>query len=410
MRRAASHAAPQRFEHGLAAQRHRLDRRGAVGDAQHADDVEAAAARAGHRARAPERGGRRLGEDRVGEPAVAGRCGRRRARRRAHARRRRSARAARARRRGRSAPSPRRARSPTARIALGGGADRLDDLGEPVGLGRAPRAGPRRSCTRRPSRSEPRATSSSASMAARAPATSPAVSSASQRARWSAAATSPSGSLDAVERLERHAVEVAGLLVGEPLHRAVGGARGTRRRPCPRCPSDAHSNQWYARSARRASGSPAIGGAPRAARRSCGAAGPASASRARPAAPGGRARARTGSGPGVPAPRRRGRRCSASAISSTSSAPRTCSTSARSKRRPDDRGHRRARRWRASDEARQPPAGGLPHAFGQRARLPSAARSPRRGAAPRSGRTGCRTVTSASSRPRARSVLPTAAR
>ena len=42
------------------------------GDAQHADDVEAAAAGPGHRARPPERGRRGLGEDRVGQPAIAG--------------------------------------------------------------------------------------------------------------------------------------------------------------------------------------------------------------------------------------------------------------------------------------------------------------------------------------------------
>ena len=65
-------AAAQRFEHALAAQGHRLDRRRSLGDAQDADDVEAAAAGAGHRARSPQRRQRRAGEHGVGAAAIAG--------------------------------------------------------------------------------------------------------------------------------------------------------------------------------------------------------------------------------------------------------------------------------------------------------------------------------------------------
>ena len=65
-------AAAQRFEQGLAREGDGLDRRRALGDAQHAHDVEAAAAGARHRARTPERGERRAGQHRVGAAAVAG--------------------------------------------------------------------------------------------------------------------------------------------------------------------------------------------------------------------------------------------------------------------------------------------------------------------------------------------------
>ena len=69
-------APAQRLEHRLAAQRDRLDRRRPAGDAQHPDDVEAAAARPGDRVRAPQRGRRGPGEDRGGPTAVSGGAGR----------------------------------------------------------------------------------------------------------------------------------------------------------------------------------------------------------------------------------------------------------------------------------------------------------------------------------------------
>ena len=65
-------AAAQRFEHALAAERDGFDRRRALRDAQHAHDVEAAAAGARHRARSPERRERRAGEHGVGAAAIAG--------------------------------------------------------------------------------------------------------------------------------------------------------------------------------------------------------------------------------------------------------------------------------------------------------------------------------------------------
>ena len=52
-------AAAQRFEHPLARERDGFDRRRALRDAQHAHDIEAAAAGARHRARTPERRERR---------------------------------------------------------------------------------------------------------------------------------------------------------------------------------------------------------------------------------------------------------------------------------------------------------------------------------------------------------------
>ena len=110
-------APAQRLEHRLAAERDRLDRRRALRDAQHAHDVETAAARARHRARSPQRGQRRAGEHRVGAPPVAARAARRRARGRARPRTRRSRRAARARARAPSAPSPRRRRRPPRRAS-----------------------------------------------------------------------------------------------------------------------------------------------------------------------------------------------------------------------------------------------------------------------------------------------------
>jgi hypothetical protein len=72
MRRAASVRPAQRLEHGLAAQRHRLDGRRPLGDAEDAHDVEAAAAGARDRARAPQRRQRRAGQHRVGAAPVAG--------------------------------------------------------------------------------------------------------------------------------------------------------------------------------------------------------------------------------------------------------------------------------------------------------------------------------------------------
>ena len=70
-------AAAQRLEHALAAERHGLDRGRALRDAEHAHDVEAAAAGARDRARSPERGERRAGEDGVGAAAIAGAARRR---------------------------------------------------------------------------------------------------------------------------------------------------------------------------------------------------------------------------------------------------------------------------------------------------------------------------------------------
>ena len=63
-------ASAQRLEHGLTAQRDGLDRGRALRDAQHAHDVEAAAAGARDRARSPERGDRRAGEHGVGAAAI----------------------------------------------------------------------------------------------------------------------------------------------------------------------------------------------------------------------------------------------------------------------------------------------------------------------------------------------------
>ena len=63
-------APAQRFEHGLTAQRDGLDRGRALRDAQHAHDVEAAAAGARHRARSPQRGERRAGEHGVRAPPI----------------------------------------------------------------------------------------------------------------------------------------------------------------------------------------------------------------------------------------------------------------------------------------------------------------------------------------------------
>ena len=65
-------APAQRLEHRLAAQRHGLDGRRTLGDAEHAHDVEAAAAGARDRARAPQRRQRRAGQHRVGAPPIAG--------------------------------------------------------------------------------------------------------------------------------------------------------------------------------------------------------------------------------------------------------------------------------------------------------------------------------------------------
>ena len=65
-------AAAQRFEHALARERDGLDGRRALRDAQHAHHVEAAAAGARHRARAPERGERCAGQHRVRAAAIAG--------------------------------------------------------------------------------------------------------------------------------------------------------------------------------------------------------------------------------------------------------------------------------------------------------------------------------------------------
>ena len=69
-------AAAQRLEHGLAAQRGRLDGRGAARDAQHPHDVEAPPAGPGDRVRAPQRRDGRAGEDRGGPTPVAGATGR----------------------------------------------------------------------------------------------------------------------------------------------------------------------------------------------------------------------------------------------------------------------------------------------------------------------------------------------
>ena len=64
-------ASAQRLEHGLAAQRDGFDRGRPLRDAQHAHDVEAAAARARDRARSPERGDRRAGQHGIGAAAIA---------------------------------------------------------------------------------------------------------------------------------------------------------------------------------------------------------------------------------------------------------------------------------------------------------------------------------------------------
>ena len=72
IRRAAVGAAAQRLEHRLAASATASTAGRALRDAEHAHDVEAAAARARDRARSPERGERRAGEHRVGAPAIAG--------------------------------------------------------------------------------------------------------------------------------------------------------------------------------------------------------------------------------------------------------------------------------------------------------------------------------------------------
>ena len=73
------------------------------------------------------------------------------------------------------------------------------------------------------SRSDPRASCSSASMAMRAPRD---VARGEERVAAGQVERGRDlgvGVVDAVERLEGHAVEVAGLLVGEPLHGAIGG-------------------------------------------------------------------------------------------------------------------------------------------------------------------------------------------
>ena len=217
-----------------------------------------------------------------------------------------------------------------------------------------------------------------------------------------------SASSIAVERLQRHAVEVAGLLVGEALHGPVGGpAAGVDRlvgaaRPTRTRTSGRRGRRGGRRGRRRRR-------APRAARRSCGAAGPASsvtssasstwrtsawANRKRPGAP--------GSSTTSPA-------WHASAISSMSSVPRTCSTSARSKRRADDRGDRqrvvgarRDSRDRRRPVASRTPSGRVPGSHAPPVSSTWRSTSIRKNGLPE--------VTSASSRPRARSVLPIAAR
>jgi hypothetical protein len=62
----------QRLEHGLAAERHGLDRRRPLGDAQHAHDVEAAAAGPRDRARSPQGGERRVRQHPVRAAPIAG--------------------------------------------------------------------------------------------------------------------------------------------------------------------------------------------------------------------------------------------------------------------------------------------------------------------------------------------------
>ena len=68
-------AAPQRLEHRLTPERDGLHRGRSGGDAEHADDIEAAPTGTGHRARAPQCGERRTREHGVREAPVAGRAG-----------------------------------------------------------------------------------------------------------------------------------------------------------------------------------------------------------------------------------------------------------------------------------------------------------------------------------------------
>ena len=65
-------APAERFEHPLAAERHRLDRERPLRDPQHAHHVEAAAARARHRARSPERRERCARQDRIRAAPITG--------------------------------------------------------------------------------------------------------------------------------------------------------------------------------------------------------------------------------------------------------------------------------------------------------------------------------------------------
>ena len=264
--------APQGFEHGLAAQRDRLDRGRAGGDAQHAHDVEAAAAGAGDRARAPERGGRRLGEDRVGEAAVVGPAGGGEG-------------GVEGALGGADLPEPLEGGGVdvvglrlAAEVAdgphgLGGGADRLHDLGQPVGLGEHRE----QACVGRVPGGEALRTAGDELEPVDRHAGGDDVA----RGQQGVAARQVEGRrhlalgvLGGVDGLDRHAVEVGGLLVGEALHRAIGGAPAGGDRLAPRRP----------RTRTRTSGTRGRRGGhrgrpawrrPRAARRSSGGAGPA---------------------------------------------------------------------------------------------------------------------------------------